>query len=183
MKRIVTAHDPKGKSIFVSEGEPPKRVRMAGGGLEITEVWGTEDAPTLPSAHGDPTMAPHPYFPAPGGTRFVIVRFPPAGSAEQAGVAVADPAAAAKEFFDQFPGLAELMEPDHPGMHASPTVDYLVVLSGEIELELDDGVKRRLRAGDCAVQNGTRHAWRNPGNVDCVLVAVVIGARRDGRRA
>jgi mannose-6-phosphate isomerase-like protein (cupin superfamily) len=180
MKRIVTAHDPNGKSILVSEGEPPKRVRIAGGGLEITEVWGTEDVPKLPSAHDDPTLARHQYFPGPGGTRFVIVRFPPATGA-QVPKAVADPAAAAKQFFDQFPGLGELMDPEHSGMHASPTVDYLVVLSGEVELEVDDGVTRRIRTGDCVVQNGTRHAWRNPGSVECVAVAVVVGARDAAR--
>jgi mannose-6-phosphate isomerase-like protein (cupin superfamily) len=175
MKRIVTGHDPKGKSIFVSDGEPPKRVRMAGGGLEITEVWSTEDVPKLPAAHDDPTVQRHQYFPGPGGTRCVVVRFPPAIGLH-APTAVTDPAAAAKEFFDQFPGLGELMDPEHPGMHASQTVDYLVVLSGEVDLELDDGATRRLRAGDCVVQNGTRHAWRNPGSVECVAVAVVIGA-------
>ena len=62
-------------------------------------------------------------------------------------------------------------------MHASHTVDYGVVLSGEIDLELDDGAVKRLKAGDCYVQNGTRHTWRNPGDVDCVLVAVAVGAR------
>ena len=180
MKRIVTGHDSKGKCIFATEGEPPKRVAMAGGGLEITEVWGTEEMPALPAPQGDPTLRPHPYFPPPGGTRFVVVRFPAAAAAD-ASVAVADPAAAAKQFFDQFPGLGDLMEADHPGMHASQTVDYVVVLSGEIDLELDDGATRRLRAGDCVVQNGTRHAWRNNGDVDCVLAAIVVGARKVGR--
>jgi mannose-6-phosphate isomerase-like protein (cupin superfamily) len=180
MKRIVTGHDRNGKSIFVSEGEPPKRVRMAGGGLEITEVWGTEGMPTLPAAHADPTTARHTYFPKPGGTRCVVVRFPPA-TGPHAPTAVADPAGAAKEFFDQFPGLGELMDPEHPGMHASETVDYLVVLSGEVDLELDDGVTRRIRAGDLVVQNGTKHAWRNPGSVECVAVAVVIGAQSAAR--
>lgn len=174
MNRVVTGHDAAGKSIFVSEGRAPKRVAMAGGGIDITEVWSTEGAAVVPAPSGDPTLARHPYFPAPGGTRFYVVRFPPA----EAAASVADPAAAAKAFFDQFPGLADVMEPDHPGMHASQTVDYLVVLSGEIDLELDDGATRRLRAGDCVVQNGTRHAWKNPGDVDCVLVAAVIGARK-----
>jgi mannose-6-phosphate isomerase-like protein (cupin superfamily) len=175
MKRIVTGNDQNGKSVFVDESEPPKRVRMAGGGLEITEVWSTDDVPTLPSAHDDPTLARHQYFPAPGGTRFVAVRFPPS-TGSQAPTAVADPDTAAREFFDQFPGLGELMDPEHPGMHASPTVDYFVVVSGEVDLELDDGVIRRIRAGDYVVQNGTRHAWRNPGSVECLAVGVVVGA-------
>ena len=58
--------------------------------------------------------------------------------------------------------LAAAMEPDNPGVHQTATVDYGVVLDGEVHLELDDGVKIRLTAGDTIVQLGSRHAWRNP---------------------
>jgi mannose-6-phosphate isomerase-like protein (cupin superfamily) len=88
-----------------------------------------------------------------------------------------DMKAATQEFFTNFPGLAELMEPKHPGMHTSQTVDYGVILSGEVDLELDDGKIERLKPGDCFIQNGTRHAWRNPGTVDCVAAVVIVGAR------
>jgi mannose-6-phosphate isomerase-like protein (cupin superfamily) len=132
--------------------------------------------PAVPAAGGDPTLARHTYFPDPGGTRFFVVRFPPAAAAESAAARGVDVAAATSRFFDQFPGLGDVMEADHPGMHASKTVDYLVILAGEIDLELDDGATRRLRAGDVVVQNGTRHAWKNPGSVDCVLAGVVVGA-------
>jgi quercetin dioxygenase-like cupin family protein len=54
------------------------------------------------------------------------------------------------------------MEPNNPGVHQTATVDYGVVLDGEVDLELDDGVKIRLTAGDTIVQLGSRHAWRNP---------------------
>ena len=102
---------------------------------------------------------------------------PLAAAAEQAAARGVDAEAANQEFFAHFPGLAELMEPDNPGMHASHTVDYGVVLSGEVDLELDDRVVKRLKAGDCYVQNGTRHAWQNPGDVDCVIAAIAVGAR------
>ncbi len=59
------------------------------------------------------------------------------------------------------PGLLETMEPDQPGMHRSDTIDYVFVLEGEIVLELDEGRETTLRVGDVAIQNGTRHAWRN----------------------
>ena len=55
------------------------------------------------------------------------------------------------------------MEPDAPGMHTTATIDFEVVLEGEVWLELDDGEEVHLRVGDCVVQNGTRHAWRNRG--------------------
>ncbi len=178
MRRVVTGHDAKGKAIFVSDGEPPRQVRHEAGGLQIAEVWGTEQVPSVPAPAGEPTTIRHSYFPGPGGTRFVVVRFPPASVAEQAVAKGVDVMAATKRFLDQFPGLGDVMEPDHPGMHASQSVDYLVVLEGEVDLELDDGATKRLRAGDLVVQNGTRHAWKNPGTVDCVLAGVVVGADR-----
>jgi len=57
------------------------------------------------------------------------------------------------------PGLAEAMESRDSGMHTTDSVDYGVVISGEITLELDDGATVRLKQGDCVVQNGARHAW------------------------
>ena len=62
------------------------------------------------------------------------------------------------------------------GMHTSDTIDYGIVVSGEIWLELDDGAEVRLKQGDCVVQNGTRHNWRNRGTEDCVIAFVLIGA-------
>jgi quercetin dioxygenase-like cupin family protein len=70
------------------------------------------------------------------------------------------------------------MERDAPGMHTTDTVDFEVVLSGEVVLELDDGAEVTLRAGDTVVQNGTRHAWRNRGDVPAVIAVGIIGAVR-----
>jgi quercetin dioxygenase-like cupin family protein len=65
-------------------------------------------------------------------------------------------------------------------MHRTDTVDFLYVVSGEVVLELDDGAERLLRAGDCIIQNGTRHAWRNRSDEECVILVVLIGAERPG---
>jgi uncharacterized cupin superfamily protein len=51
--------------------------------------------------------------------------------------------------------MAEVLEPENPGMHTTDTVDFDVVMSGEVYLELDDGSEVLLKAGDCVVQNGT----------------------------
>lgn len=61
-------------------------------------------------------------------------------------------------------------------MHATTTVDYLVVLSGKVVLEIEGASQRELSAGDCVVQIGARHAWHNRSDADCVLAAVVVGA-------
>jgi quercetin dioxygenase-like cupin family protein len=64
-------------------------------------------------------------------------------------------------------------------MHTTATIDYGVVLSGEVILELDDGAKLTLRPGDTYIQNGTRHRWSNTGDVPAVLAVALIGAHHD----
>jgi quercetin dioxygenase-like cupin family protein len=63
-------------------------------------------------------------------------------------------------------------------MHRTDTVDFEYVLSGEVWLQLDDGIEVLLRAGDTLIQNGTRHGWRNKGTEPCRMVVILIGARR-----
>ncbi|HYK90440.1 MAG TPA: hypothetical protein VE398_16820 [Acidobacteriota bacterium] len=65
------------------------------------------------------------------------------------------------------------------GFHATASIDYVVILSGEIDLELDTGVKMHLRRIDVVMQNGRNHAWRNTGKIPCIVAAVCIGARRE----
>ena len=86
--------------------------------------------------------------------------------------------AAFREIEEKLPGMAAHMEPDNPGMHTTHTVDFEVVLSGEVCLELDDGAEVVLKAGDTVVQNGTRHRWTNRGSVPAVLAVGIIGAKR-----
>jgi uncharacterized cupin superfamily protein len=64
-------------------------------------------------------------------------------------------------------------------MHTTSTVDFEVVLSGEVVLELDDGAEVTLRPGETVVQNGTRHAWHNRGEVPAHVAVFLIGARHD----
>ena len=90
-----------------------------------------------------------------------------------------DLAGALAEFEAHLPGLPGYMEPDAPGMHTTDTIDFEVVLEGEIWLELDDGVTAHLKAGDTVVQNGTRHAWRNHGTETCRLAVFICGAHHD----
>jgi mannose-6-phosphate isomerase-like protein (cupin superfamily) len=63
-------------------------------------------------------------------------------------------------------------------MHTTDTIDYDIILSGEIWMEVDDGVEVHLKAGDCVIQNGTRHAWRNKGTKNCIMASILIGAKR-----
>ena len=74
------------------------------------------------------------------------------------------------------PGLAEAFERDSPGMHTTPTVDYGVLLDGQLTLELDGGVTKDLQVHDVVIQNGTRHAWRNGSDRPATMLFVLIGA-------
>ena len=64
-----------------------------------------------------------------------------------------------------------------PRNHRTDSVDYAVVMSGEIDMELDDGVVVKLKAGDVLVQRGTIHNWANKGTVPCVIAFTLIGAK------
>ena len=83
------------------------------------------------------------------------------------------------KFEQRLPGMADISEPDDPGMHTTDTVDFDFVVSGEVYLELDDGAEVLLKPGDCVVQNGTRHRWNNRSNEPCVI-AVCHRRRRAG---
>jgi len=82
---------------------------------------------------------------------------------------------------EKVPGMADHFDrssPEARGMHTTDTVDYAVVVRGEMTLELDDGKIIHLRQGDCIIQNGTRHRWRNPGSEPCLMAFVSVGGKR-----
>ena len=74
------------------------------------------------------------------------------------------------------PGLLRYMDPSDPGMHATDTIDFEVVLEGTVILELDDGAEVTLNPGDTVVQNGTRHRWENPDNKPARMALFICGA-------
>ncbi len=177
VRRVVTGHDARGKAVFVADGAPPVAREFAHpAGFFQALVWSTPPYPTAPG-EGDPTPFARTLHPEPGGTRLVVVSFPPDAVMRAPGF---DAAAAASERLRHLPGIVERMEPDNPGMHRTDTVDYVVVLDGEIWLELDDGKELHLKAHDIVVQNGTRHAWRNKSKANATILATLIGTAPRG---
>jgi mannose-6-phosphate isomerase-like protein (cupin superfamily) len=175
VRRIVTGHTPDGRSVVRSDGRPPRIVQFERlPGLTFIELWATEGVPRLPAAGEDPTLEMTSFVPGPESTRFILVQFPPRPTGLPAEF---DARAALEELSDKAPGEWH-WEPEAFGMHTTETVDYVCVLSGELTLLLDDGTEVPLRSGDCVVQNGTRHGWRNAGTEPAVLVAVLVGASR-----
>jgi mannose-6-phosphate isomerase-like protein (cupin superfamily) len=172
---VVTGHDEAGKSVVLSDrGVAPVTLGLLPG-FEFHRVWGCDEVPALP-VRAECSL-PREYFPPPHGFRFGFFTIPPH---TERNVAALDIGAAFAELREKLPGMAEVLEFDHPGMHTTDTVDYDVVLSGEVWLELDDGAEVHLKAGDCVVQNGTRHAWHNRSGENCVIAVCLVGA---GRRA
>jgi hypothetical protein len=175
IRRIVTGHDVQGRAIIVSDQAAPRHITFDSlTGLEFIELWSTQSIPQIPVSPGDPTEVITSFVPTAGGSRFRIVRFP--SSLESTSV---DPVAFHAEFQHKIPGLSAAHEVDNLGMHTTNTIDYGIVLWGEINLELDDQTEIHLKAGDCIIQNGTRHAWRNRGAEACMIAFIMIGATQN----
>ncbi len=173
--RAVVTGTVEGRSTVVHNGLAEPITSAALPGIEFYRVWGSDSAPVLPADGGGPSGET--VFPPAGGSRLWLIRFPAAGSSPGDEVVeggedlLADLAAV-------LPGLGEAMEPDHPGMHMTATVDYVVVVDGAIDLELDDGETVRLEQGTALVQNGTRHAWRSAPDQPCLVAVAMLGAER-----
>ena len=168
---VVTGRTPAGKSVFANDAAAEPITLDLLPGFQFHRLWGADSPPQLPS---DGTPPPHPrYFPPLGGFRFGFFSLPP--NTEKL-AASTDLAAGFVELQTKLPGMAEVLEPTHPGMHTTDTVDFDVIVSGEVYLQLDDGAEVHLQAGDCVVQNGTRHAWHNRSSQPCVIAVTLIGA-------
>ncbi len=174
VRRVVTGHSPDGKAIVASDSEvEPIRLETLPGN-EFHRLWGADAVSRFPDDGAPPPMPR--YFPPVGGFRFGMFTVPPAALvALPEGVTLE---AISEEAEAELPGMIEHMEPDAPGMHTTDTIDFEYVISGRVVLELDDGVTVELGPGDTVVQNGTRHAWRNPFSEPCRMVVVLIGAER-----
>lgn len=141
--------------------------------LAANLLWGTTNGTARVGSGDRPGAALDPFFPGPGGHRFLLFTFLPDESAP------AEDTSAPRSEGESLPGLLEAFDQDRPGMHRTDTVDYTYVISGELILELEEGAVE-LQAGDCVVQRGTRHAWRNPSDQPAVVAAVLIGAEPGG---
>lgn len=174
VRRIVTGHDLRGRSIVQEDG-PPDRVATLGGesGTTFHEVWNTRSTPApIDRASGEPAEPGIALLPPAGGTRIRILDIPP-----DDGLVAALPREAVKALFEAIgAGHALAKDPPHPLMHRTETIDYGIVLEGELVLILDDS-ETIVRAGDIIVQRGTSHAWANRSGTDARIAFVLIDGR------
>jgi hypothetical protein len=161
-RRLVTGRDASGRSVLLEDAQVPE------GRLGNFNFWRTSPA----AADTELARREFPFFADPGGTVFRVFRLP-----------VAKPDLTPQEsrelsaaFFSEV-GVpsCRLDTRRHPLMHVTPTIDYIMLLAGDVSLLLDEGEPIPLKPFDAVVQRNTNHAWINTGTEAAILLAVMIG--------
>ena len=176
VRRVVTGYDEEGRSVFASDEEVDPVIVALQSDAPFYRLWGSDATPTFPDDGSRPAEST--FFPPVSGFRFGMFTVPPDTEAVEMPSDAETLGAWLAEMEEKLPGLLGHMELDDPGMHTSETIDFEVVLEGEVTLELDDGVEKVLGKGDTVVQNGTRHRWGNKGDVPATVAVFMVGARR-----
>ncbi len=168
VRRVVTGHDASGKAVVLMDGAAPNQ-KTRDSGLVSTLMWATDETPADISSTHDRAARESGVAPPASGSILRVVDFPPL-TAEAA--ARLDQAAIHREM-----GLGADAHgaTRHPFTHRTRSIDYAIVLEGEIDMLLDDS-EVHLRAGDILVQQGTNHAWVNNSKANCRIAFVLIDA-------
>ncbi|HEY2530753.1 MAG TPA: cupin domain-containing protein [Xanthobacteraceae bacterium] len=171
VRRVVTGHDAAGRSTFIIDGPTPHVFSRTPSSAIVYELWQTTRTPADNRGSHDAIARGHRLLPPANGSVFRVIEYPP--DAERI-------AAIARERLlpDDGSGRAAATDrnnPRHPGFHKTNTIDYAIVLAGEIFAMMDDG-EVLLKAGDVLIQRGTNHAWSNRSNEPAVVAFVLIDA-------
>jgi hypothetical protein len=170
IRRVVTGHDESSKAIVKSDGVAGNVRVRAGAGFVSTLLWVTEETPALASLGIDRADRVIGTAPPANGSILRVVEFPPV---------TPDVEATDRGALMRAMGL-DHHAPDgaparHPYMHRTKSVDYAIILSGEIDMLLDDS-EVHLAAGDVVIQQGTNHAWVNRSSSVCRIAFVLLDA-------
>jgi len=170
-RRVVTGHDAQGRSVILMDGESPHGFSVEkAGGLQLTELWETTSSPADNSGDADAADHERRIEPPGSGTVFRYIEYPP----DSVRLKTIRP----EEYYPSM-GVAhggERAKSAHPGMHRTNTIDYAIIIKGEIYAVMDEG-EVLLRPGDCLIQRGTSHAWSNRTNEPCVIAFVLVAAK------
>lgn len=169
-RRVVTGHDAKGKAVVASDAEAFNILQRPNRpGVTLTNLWQTATTPAEFGGPEETVDGPFVLHPPKHGTVFRIVEFEPE---DPEVLATLDGKAAFAEM-----GAAHNVVENarHPFMHRTDSVDYAIILTGEITMLLDDS-EVHLKAGDVVVQRGTNHAWSNRGTETCQIAFVLVDA-------
>ena len=170
IRRVVTGLGADNKAVVQFDGREPLTVGKSGNGS--LNLWITDASPAALSFKEDAAKKPLGLSPPDNGTAFRVVEFPPTTPESEAKL---DPKLMMKVVGDHAParGLAVT----HPFMHRTRTVDYAIVMSGEIDMKLDDSVVH-LKAGDVVVQQATNHAWINHSGQPVRVIFVLMDSKQ-----
>jgi mannose-6-phosphate isomerase-like protein (cupin superfamily) len=172
-RRVVTGHNAEGRAVILEDGPPPRVFDNLGeAGLVFYEVWNTRETPArIDRAGGEPAEARLSLTPPKNGTRIRVLDIP-----------VDNPATADLDtVFDNIGGKeakAGAGADRHASFHRTQSIDYGIVLDGEITLMVDDG-ETTLYPGDICVQRGTSHGWINRGTKPCRIAFILIDGAWD----
>lgn len=176
--RVVTGHNSQGQAIVSSSGPLSKVVEVdAVPGTVFHEVWSTSETPARISNGADPTTGALILPPPMRGTRIRFVDIP--ADTEDFLARGAERMQQAFEQIGDVEASTVKHNSPHPLMHRTESVDYGVVMEGELTLVLDEG-EVQLGAGSVVVQRGTNHAWANRSDRTCRMLFVLIAGEYDG---
>lgn len=169
IRRIVTGHNAAGKSIIARDAIATSILELeAIPGMRVTDLWETTTAPADLLSDADPAERPVHLEPQPTGTICRVVEFPP-------DAAWRDRVDSKKLFEAISAGHAVDTTSANPMMHKTASLDYAIVLSGEIWAIMDEG-ETCLKAGDVLIQRGTNHAWSNRSQEPALVAFILVGA-------
>lgn len=171
-RRVVTGHDEHGIAKVVRDDVADCVLqRPTRPGVTLTNIWQLDSAPAEPELEHDPVEGPLILHPPQSGSVFRIIQFDPEDPDVIANI---DGKAA---FAEMGAGSNVVENARHPYMHRTDSVDYTVVLSGEIYMLMDEE-DVLLKAGDTVIQQGTNHAWSNRSDQPCLMMFVLNDARK-----
>ena len=171
VRRVVTGHNAAGKSIFIVDEASPHVYARRPGSAIVTELWETTTSPADNRCNEDAIQREFRLPPPKNGSVLRVIEYPP-DTERMAALAIelAEP--------DDGSGRvasADRGNPRHPGFHKTNSIDYAIVLSGEIYALMDEG-EVLLKAGNVLIQRGTNHAWSNRTDVPCTIAFVLVDA-------
>ena len=176
VRRVYTGHNKQGRAVIVQDGLAPNVKEMASmPGLALTDLWETTGPLASNEGNADAADRTVRLEPPRGGSILRIVEFPP-------DKAWRDSADAKAAFESIGAGHAKDKQSADPMMHKTSTVDYIIVISGEIYAVVEEG-EVLLKPGDVFIQRGTNHSWSVRGDVPCVIAAVLVSAAPLGKPA
>jgi hypothetical protein len=168
-RRVLTGHDAEGRSTIIADGIAQNVKELPGiPGLALTDLWETAGAPASNEGHADAAARPVRLEPPANGTLFRVVEFPPDAAWRRR-----------TDLREGFASIGAGHAQDHASgdamMHKTSTVDYAIVLKGEIWAVMEKG-ETRLEAGDVLVQRGTNHSWSVRTDQPALVAFVLVSA-------